>query len=222
MPTFAPAPNIPGFNYDEAKRKYFRKLPAHLAPPGFKGTQQTPKETFRTEKPVKGIRSSNVLNHPLGGRYTLHRELGLHHAGNFPDSRAKTWARGLDRKQYYNKALSNFVYDSLLDVHHFVTDEDPTILYAPIPEGICMPTVANFHALADIFSLELSPNRCISVLSAGGNHRPGHYYLPPRIEVLKLTDNSGWPDEVFKSKTHWEFPNTTLWVSSILCTLLCT
>ncbi|KAI9670169.1 MAG: hypothetical protein M1817_004506 [Caeruleum heppii] len=110
--------SIPGYYYDEVKRKYFKILPHHLAPPGSSYTR----EHLKREKRVEAQRArrnpqppppphpnarhrplipSRILHHPLGGALGLRRETGADHAGPCRgiDVRTRAYARGLVGEQ---------------------------------------------------------------------------------------------------------------------------
>ncbi|KAI9883848.1 MAG: plasma membrane H+-ATPase [Watsoniomyces obsoletus] len=80
----APPGEIPGFYYDEEKKKYFKILRNHLAPPDApysrESIKQKARETKRQKKterhnpPSTPIRPSPILHHPLGGAIGLLRE----------------------------------------------------------------------------------------------------------------------------------------------------
>jgi len=54
-----PAAAIPGFYYDEAKKKYFKILPNHVAPTGAKYSVEAAKR--EEEEQTVGLRSFSIM-----------------------------------------------------------------------------------------------------------------------------------------------------------------
>lgn len=105
--------NIPGFYFDKAKNRYFKVQPSHLAPHGSKYSKDAVKlrektetlqmEAHATERQIQRERllRSTVLQHPLGGRLSLQREVGYHaHAVN---NTMASWALGLVKEGFIEK-----------------------------------------------------------------------------------------------------------------------
>ena len=102
----APIPNIPGFYYDESKKKYFKILSNHLAPAGSPYTpdcirNESREQSFHERSKLFEERTlkertqrSKILSQPLIGSLGLSREHGTDRC----DVGAVTnvvWAKGL-------------------------------------------------------------------------------------------------------------------------------
>lgn len=117
------SPEIPGFYYDEAKKKYFKILPNHVAPQG----SHYSKDAVRKEAESKllqkkadksnlrrqqtRVQHSQILEHPFGGRISLQREFGVLNA--LMRDNTMSWALGLRKKDRFSTGfpLSCFVRD---------------------------------------------------------------------------------------------------------------
>ena len=119
-----PPNELPGYYYDEVKKKYFKIQGNHLAPPGSKysrtaikrGTElalaqkrEEDREQLEREQTVQG---SKLLQHSL-----LRRELGSRKDGT--GVRWDVWADGLQRRKAlqvereYSHIISQFIVDEL-------------------------------------------------------------------------------------------------------------
>ena len=105
-----PARNIPGFYFDESRRKYFKILPNHAAPQGYKYSQAALQKATEDEAAhtrlkaceeraiAQRIRRSKALTHPLcgGGGVGLGRESGVLEGGR--PATLGAWAQGLYKR----------------------------------------------------------------------------------------------------------------------------
>ncbi|KAI9823337.1 MAG: hypothetical protein M1832_002561 [Thelocarpon impressellum] len=98
---------IPGYYYDEEKKKYFKVLPHHVAPAGAAYSKENVKKQAQDSKRKREanqdrstrprVQRSRVLQHALAGRVGLERELGQ--APRFDASRSgagEAYASGLE------------------------------------------------------------------------------------------------------------------------------
>ena len=172
-----PARDIPGFYYDEAKGKYFRILPKHLAPPGLQNPRQHRKDDNETEQQGPQTcqnQRSRLLEHPLGGRYGLRREMGILLFQNLPTCRGAAWAFGLDRLNQINDKCRVFCYDSALDTYWCSTFDEAKqrLTYASYRWNEEFLT-QNGRQWPNILAMKISPNRFRMILSTM-NRLNGH------------------------------------------------
>lgn len=115
-----PTPSIPGYYYDELKKKHFKILPNHVAPAGSKYSEQSVKreaedQVARTRHRLYGQRRLQTMidrprlrSHLLGGDAGFGREMG----GNF-DSRSagmRAWAQCLESRLIGSSRSSNALF----------------------------------------------------------------------------------------------------------------
>ena len=118
-----PPTELPGYYYDEAKKKYFRILENHAVPlssnysrSGIKRetelalARQRQQDRERLER-EQTIQHSKVLQHSL-----LTREIDCRKDGR--GVRWDVWAEGLERKEAFRVGI-----DNCCDITHFVFDE---------------------------------------------------------------------------------------------------
>ncbi|KAA6409998.1 MAG: hypothetical protein FRX48_06612 [Lasallia pustulata] len=108
-------PQIPGFYYDEEKKKYFNIMAYHIAPQGAKYSQDEVRMEREVEKKRKRtaefsqrqlrarIQHSSILKHPLGGVAALNREVGYGMQSK-SDLQTRVWASGLEPKVLLGEA----------------------------------------------------------------------------------------------------------------------
>ncbi|MCJ1276180.1 hypothetical protein MMC21_003985 [Puttea exsequens] len=177
---------LPGFYYDEAKKKYFKILPNHIAPKGAKYSKDAIIQDQRAERqilpasdPGEPVRrqKSRVLGHPLGGAITLQREHGI----GFLDHRrasAQAWARGL-RSTYAIQThglCAIFVCDPQTGILIYTNPSNPyqsTTYYAvPRHRGTTAPSHTPCAVLdSEASSLSLSPSRVLCTTTLGGSNQ---------------------------------------------------
>lgn len=99
---------IPGFYYDEVRKKYFKVQPSHVAPQGSKYSEDAVKREAKTQllqQTALAVKEQNqrerfvrsrIYHHPLGGRLSLQREIGNMMADN--GSNMASWAMGLSKR----------------------------------------------------------------------------------------------------------------------------
>lgn len=115
-----PTPSIPGYYYDAPKKKYFKILPNHVAPAGFKYSEESLKreagdQVSRKRHKAYDLRRLQTTidlprrrSHLLGGGVGLGREMGE----SFDGGRA-AWAQLLVRRSLGTARGSSalFAYD---------------------------------------------------------------------------------------------------------------
>lgn len=116
------ASQLPGYYFDEEKRRYFKILPNHQAPKGAKYSKEALKTAAR-KRPKKQpllvsanmlsrIQPSAILAHPLGGATFLRREHGVDppRAG---EGVYNAWASGLERATHVRaqQTIQSFAMD---------------------------------------------------------------------------------------------------------------
>ncbi len=120
-----PTPSIPGYYYDEIKRKHFKILPNHLVPAGFKYSEQYVKREAEDQVARKRhtlynrrrlqttIDRPRLRSHLLGGGVGLGREIGEHFDGR--SAQLGAWAQGLGRRSWGSSRNSSalFAYDDI-------------------------------------------------------------------------------------------------------------
>ena len=134
----APA-NIAGFYYDEAKKKYFKIQPNHIAPTGSSYSKDSVKKEAeamlaRERQRMLGdlerrekLQRSRILVHPLAGRTGLKKESGVR--DDISHTMNETWAYGLGKRiilQCRNeKDIEQFVYDEASGSFIYAQNEAP-------------------------------------------------------------------------------------------------
>ncbi|MCJ1304299.1 hypothetical protein MMC08_007111 [Hypocenomyce scalaris] len=105
---------IPGFYYDEEKKKYFKILPNHVAPQGVKYSKEGLRKEMEMEKKRKRtaefsqrqrqtrIQRSSIMKHPLGAAAALIRETGDGMQSR-SDIQSQVWTAGLERKGLFEE-----------------------------------------------------------------------------------------------------------------------
>ncbi|KAL9587936.1 MAG: hypothetical protein Q9203_003243 [Teloschistes exilis] len=101
---------IPGYVYDEGKRKYFKILPDHAVPSASSYSRTAVAEGERRKEHLlvreelhqrklrQQVQRSVILSlHPLGGFIGVQREHGSHE-GRIATAKAQIWAKGLSQK----------------------------------------------------------------------------------------------------------------------------
>ena len=124
-----PARNIPGFYYDESKKKYFKILANHVAPQGSKYSQAAISKYSEEEAIHKRrnahekrtieqrIQRSKALNHSLCGGFGLGRETGVVEGGA---PVLEAWAQRLEISRLLENKDSDcllFDYDEASDLY---------------------------------------------------------------------------------------------------------
>ena len=118
-----PPTELPGYHYDETKKKYFKIQENHLVSPSFKysrgaikkeadfGLARKRKQDREQLEREQTIQQSKVLGHSLLGR-----EIGCRKNGTAV--RWDAWAKGLVRREALRSEI-----DDHHDISHFVFDE---------------------------------------------------------------------------------------------------
>ncbi|KAI4132360.1 MAG: hypothetical protein LQ338_000708 [Usnochroma carphineum] len=115
-------PNLPGFYYDEQRRKYFKIIPNQHATARFShskaavdeermryrlnGLVQEGKELEEWHNQLRKtrVKRNHLLQvHPLGGTIGLRREVG-YQEGHTDFATAAIWAKGLERYEFIEKS----------------------------------------------------------------------------------------------------------------------
>ena len=96
------AKEIPGFYYDEEKKKYFKIVQNHVAPNGSKYSReavhkerlrkQNKKAQLQKSKSSSCVQHAPILNHVFGAAMCMDREIGIRR----PTPMGSVWAYGLD------------------------------------------------------------------------------------------------------------------------------
>ena len=101
--------HIPGFYFDESKRKYFKIQPNHSSPQGSKYSKdsiakETEEQISRKRRKVfddrffqERTRRSKISRHPFHGIIGLERERGFCNDGK--KDAIEAWAQGLEERQ---------------------------------------------------------------------------------------------------------------------------
>ena len=191
-----PARQLPGFYYDEAKRKYFRIQPNHVAPAGSRYSQQSVQREAKEATPKKPemksdrIQRSRIFNHPLGGGFNFKRETSFQQVGQLSDCRSAAWACGLTKTRRMPWAIEKFLYDSVFDVVHCSLSDSPKAYRSAIPSGNgdYDPDVVQYFQSA-IVSFDLSPARWLMSTTMGSLDPIGDAGIPAAsIELTKLRE----------------------------------
>ena len=122
---------IPGFYYDDEKRKYFKIQPNHVAThePASKYSkaavkkeaeeqrEQKRRKMFEQKKGKMMIKRSKVLNDPLAGGWGVTRELGLK-ATESTTTMMRAWALGLESEKvsWFRYGSGTFAFDKAMGV----------------------------------------------------------------------------------------------------------
>ncbi|MCJ1462331.1 hypothetical protein MMC07_000931 [Pseudocyphellaria aurata] len=125
---------LPGYYFDEEKRKYFKILPNHQAPQGAKysrealktaAKKQRKKQPPRVADMSSPIRPSAILVHSLGGALCLRREQGVYPL-HVRESIFNAWAIGLERRIYIQgqRHIFNFAIDHGTGAFLMIYDDD--------------------------------------------------------------------------------------------------
>lgn len=116
-----PALNIPGFHYDETKKKYFKILPNHVAPEGSKysiaslqkeaeeGAARKRVKTYEEKTIKQRFQRSRVLTHSLIGEVGLCREGGVANDGE--KAAFAAWAQGLRKSKVHMTTDINALFE---------------------------------------------------------------------------------------------------------------
>ena len=121
--------NIPGFFYDESKKKYFKVLANHAAPQGSKYSQASilkyseeeaihrRLKAYEERTLEQRIQRSKALTHPLCGGFGLGRETGVVEGGK---PVLEAWAQPLEISRLLgikNSESLLFDYDDATDLY---------------------------------------------------------------------------------------------------------
>ena len=129
------APVIPGFYYDNEKRKYFKIQPNHVATHGPASKyskaavkreteeqhEQKRRKVLEQKKREMTIKRSKVLNDPLAGGWGVTRELGLNDTEG-TTTMMRAWAHGLESRavlcfrHHPGRGSGTFVIDKAMGV----------------------------------------------------------------------------------------------------------
>ena len=179
--------SLPGFYYDEEKRRYYKIQKRHQAPKGSKSTGAAIKahkeKNLESERLAQHqqmmaqsrIQRSRMLQHPLEGVVGLQRELGSIRSSDIAANQA-AWATGLRKRLYTSDDWSD-PRGPQTNISHFVQDE-PTQIVVYSSEGLTAiransddnedtnssAMVVHFFSTSphhDMTSLTLSPSRVL-------------------------------------------------------------
>ncbi|KAL6720232.1 hypothetical protein ACLMJK_002153 [Lecanora helva] len=188
-----PAHNIPGYYFDEAKLKYFKILPNHVAPQGSKysrGALQKASEEEAARDRLKAyeqtvfkqkIQRSKVLTHVLIGDIGLGREIRVTKVGQ--PVTPKAWAQGLERMNTWERMYhSLFEFDDATEALILASAADsdtvePTysVRLSTFPEkdepDDLYSSATIYMSWSRISSLALSKSRVLMITSLGGSQQ---------------------------------------------------
>lgn len=133
-----PPKEIPGFYYDECKKKYFKILPNHAVPQGARNSSESIRkrigdetsrkraEAFKERVFKQRTQRSKILGHPLFGNVGLTRERGT--ACSLGDASAIAWTCGLERTvtfDFKDRSATSLTYDAATGTYVFGFGPDP-------------------------------------------------------------------------------------------------
>ena len=220
-----PALHIPGFYYDEAKGKYFRRQPFHFATPALPKPLRTPTRYAGKMKQLKPIRPSQIFGNPLVGHCGLQRELGINRFQNFPAYRGTAWAHGLERTQQISDEVRVFCYDYPRNLYHCskrYLDRQWLTSFPRHESGNGRGLHLDDLKGEDIFGMELTSNRTLVILSAElQNPEPGGRHVSAKVRLMSLRENKSDDEDgdgaddalVTNVATFSMLPGDILWVS---------
>ncbi|KAI5787175.1 hypothetical protein EDC01DRAFT_779625 [Geopyxis carbonaria] len=224
---------IPGFYYDTAKKKYFRLLPHHAAPPSaaFYSTssvQKAQKEATRewAELADANRRKSRIRHSPLKSnpyvRATLYREMGGVRE-ELAESRREVYARSLKCRPVYNphdptKKISAFATDFCDGAKRVAVGTGGGVL-----KGIPLTTDKDGQMEMDdngahnlicswsqVTSISISTRRLLVATFLGNGHNPSIYMtrLPSPSSTLHFSNT------LFEIQSILHHPTKSLWTST--------
>lgn len=144
-----PIPSIPGYHWDETRKKYFKIQPNHIAAPNSRYSEQSIKKEAEGQAILKKqklhherelqtrIAQPRLRDHLLGGSAGLGRELGHDYDGRTSAGIA-AWAQGLESTTMLcTKELpTRFAYDDATGCFVVALDDVAgrafTLRYVPV------------------------------------------------------------------------------------------